>query len=123
MYMNLTPHDICVFREADCTYDPKTRSYYPCANAQPRVFKPEPIPARCTQTEVVIGYKDGIPLLEVQYGEIENLPDPKPGVVYIVSAIVALAGRKLGRTDLAIPSRSARTPEGKIIGCCAFGLK
>lgn len=123
MYLNLTPHDICVFREADCTYDAKTRSYYPCANAQPRVFKPEPVPARCTQKEVVIGYKDGIPLLEVQYGEIENLPAPKPGVIYIVSAIVALAGRKLGRTDLAIPSRSARTAEGKIIGCCAFGLK
>ena len=36
----------------------------------------------------------------VFYGEIENLPEPEEGTIYIVSALVLAAAKEKGRTDV-----------------------
>ena len=40
----------------------------------------------------------------VFYGEIENLPEPKEGTIYIVSALVLAAAKEKGRTDVVSPA-------------------
>ena len=56
-----------------------------------------------------------LPIFECKYGEVENLPEPQEGVMYIVSAMVRSAC--LGRTDILSPCNFLRDKEGKIIGC------
>ena len=49
----------------------------------------------------------------VFYGEIENLPEPEEGTIYIVSAMVLAAAKEKGRTDVC--NRSSRLyPKGRI---------
>ena len=48
------------------------------------------------------------------YGQVEGLPDPKPGVGYIVSQIVAQALPE--RRDLFFPGDLLRDKDGNIIG-------
>lgn len=40
----------------------------------------------------------------VFYGEIENLPEPEEGTIYIVSAMVLAAAKEKGRTDVVAPA-------------------
>lgn len=40
----------------------------------------------------------------VFYGEIENLPEPEEGTIYIVSALVLAAAKEKGRTDIVAPA-------------------
>lgn len=55
-----------------------------------------------------------IPLARTTYGEIEGLPGPTPGTLYIVSSLVAAAARD--RNDLLIPDDLVRDEQGKVIG-------
>lgn len=53
-------------------------------------------------------------------GEIIGLPDPQPGVIYVVSALVAEAAR---RPDVMSPGELIRDTAGVIIGArglCAY---
>ena len=54
------------------------------------------------------------------YGKVSNLPEPKDGVLYIVSAAVRTALPE--RNDLASPAHLVRDEEGRIIGCLAFEI-
>ncbi len=56
----------------------------------------------------------------VEYGEVEGLPDPEPGVGYVVSGLVlsALGG---SRPDVFAPGDLIRDSSGRPIGC--HGLK
>jgi len=58
------------------------------------------------------------------YGEIEGLPDPQPGVVYIVSMVVRQAAQAQGRTDVVSPDTSPqgaiRDEQGRIIAVRGF---
>lgn len=56
-----------------------------------------------------------VPVTKKSYGEVENLPDPQDGVVYVVSALVA--GRVPEREDVLITSSPVRDDGGRIIGC------
>lgn len=47
--------------------------------------------ARVIMHRDYIGKIEGVPIKETYYREVYGLPDPKPGVYYIVSTIVALA--------------------------------
>jgi hypothetical protein len=96
---NLTPHAIVVSRpDGDVT------------------FPPEPISARVTQQSVPVGHTDdGIPLYETRYGETTGLPDPTPGTVYVVSALVAAANPS--RRDLFCPHDLVRDASGNVVGC------
>lgn len=55
---------------------------------------------------------EGIPVTMTEFGEVEGLPDPKPGVVYIVSSLVAQ--RVPDRWDVFIPNESVRDSQGRI---------
>jgi hypothetical protein len=58
-------------------------------------------------------WPDGIPVYSSPaFGEVEGLPDPSPGMVYIVSR--AAAARCVGRQDVVSPGRAIRK-EGKIV--------
>ena len=44
-----------------------------------------------------------LPIRETVYGDIQGLPDPEEGTMYIVSPLVASAAKKLGRKDVISP--------------------
>lgn len=61
----------------------------------------------------------GIPVSETVYGDVENLPDPQEGVVYVVSALVAQCCKD--RDDVYIPGEQVRDEDGRVIGCRSLG--
>lgn len=69
---------------------------------------------RCASSEDV---DMAIGLIEVTrqtLGHVEGLPDPIPGVYFIVSRLVASATE---REDLLVPGALLRDDQGKVIGC------
>ena len=68
--------------------------------------------------------KDEIYLYEVNYGEIENLPEPEEDIFYIVSAMVQEAGKKIRRHDLLAPAtghpETVRNEQGQIVSVPGF---
>jgi hypothetical protein len=106
--INLTPHKIVIYDE-----DGK------------RVIEeipPSGAVARVTVTSRVVGRLGVIPVRKVEYGEIENLPDPMEGIYYIVSSVVLIALREKGihRPDVLAPDTNpdsaVRDSEGRVIG-------
>jgi hypothetical protein len=71
--------------------------------------------ARCVELRHQRPAVDGIQVTLAEYGDVIDLPDPRPGVFYIVSAIVLMAAPQ--RTDIFAPGPLIRTAEGHIIGC------
>jgi len=59
-------------------------------------------------------YPSDVPTSRNVYGGVSGLPDPAPGVVYIVSLMVANACPN--RVDLAIVNETVRNASGQIIG-------
>lgn len=102
--INLTPHDIVI---NDGT-----------------VFPPSGMVARVDTTQVLDGDVNGIPVMKVSYGDIVDLPAPKQGVVYIVSALVLSASKAAGRTDCVAPNTSStdviRNDKGQIVSVPSF---
>lgn len=99
--INLTPHEIRIIHED-----------------QEVVIQPSGTIARCQVEQRVIGFVNGIPFYKASYGQVENLPDPQEGVIYVVSALVAQAVPD--RNDVLIPFDSIRDQNGKIVGCKAL---
>lgn len=60
-----------------------------------------------------------IPRTHTVYGQVEGLPDPTPGVIYIVSGMIvsALASQGIHRDDLLVPGMQVRDEQGRVIGC------
>ena len=62
------------------------------------------------------------PVVHNTYGEVEGLPDPEPGTIYLVSALVlsALEAQGIYRDDVFAPDTSPkgaiRGPDGQIKG-------
>ncbi len=57
---------------------------------------------------------NGLPLTWLRYGAPEGLPDPAPGVVYVVSQLVVNACPE--RDDLVFPAGLLRNEHGDITG-------
>ena len=76
---------------------------------------PSGIVARCSQSEIVVGDVEGIPLTQQQFGEVVDLPSAQPGVTLVVSRLVAAACPD--REDLVIPGPLVRGEDGRPIGC------
>lgn len=80
--------------------------------------------ARVASTTEVVGHLQVgevvVPQTHTTFGEVEGLPDPEPGVGYIVSNMVISAlvqhGR-LDRNDLFTPGLQVRDEQGRVIGC------
>jgi len=60
-----------------------------------------------------------IPVVKTRFGEVEGLPEPEEGTVYIVSNLVAQAVPD--REDVFFPDDLVRDENGNIIGCRALG--
>lgn len=56
-----------------------------------------------------------VPLLEENGGEVEDLPKPKAGIIYVVSASVRQVLPK--RVDIVSPGELIRDQDGRPIGC------
>lgn len=104
MLINLTPHTINFFNESGTMF---------------HSVEPEAVPARVSCKTVQIGYRDGLPVTTTEYSEVTGLPEPKEGVAYIVSALVAQ--RVPERDDIYIPNEAVRDEQGRIIGCRSLG--
>jgi hypothetical protein len=104
--VNLTPHTVRVFDSQD-----RVIAEYASTTV-----------ARAKQTNQPAGSVNGIPTVRTEFGAPEGLPEPKVGVLYIVSAITASAAKSVGRDtkDLLLTSDPVRGDDGSIIGCRAF---
>lgn len=84
--------------------------------------------ARAKQLETAAGEMEisglKIPTVRMEYGEPEDLPEPKAGVCYIVSYITAMAAKANGRKteDLLMTADLIRNDDGQIVGCKKFSV-
>lgn len=105
--INLTPHPIVLLDKDD----------------QEVLTIPTTDVTRVSSQTVTVGYFriNGVlvPRSHTQYGEVEGLPDPTPGVIYIVSGMVVsvLAQQGIHRDDLLVPGMQIRDDQGRVIGC------
>ena len=104
MFSNLTPHQINVVD---------------AAGAPTLTLPASGTVARCKATATETERVDGVPVFKTVYGEVEGLPEPQDGVLYVVSALVREAV-KATRTDVVSPAEFVRDSEGKILGCKGF---
>ncbi len=96
--VNLTPHALNVVTSGGVT-----------------TIKPDGTVARCATTSTPAGEAAGIPLSRTTYGKVIGLPDPVPGVIFVVSALVRAAVPHRG--DVASPGDLVRDAAGNVIGC------
>lgn len=105
--VNLTPHQVTVRTESG-----------------DRVFEPSGQVARVAVTSVQTDEIDGIPVVSQTYGQIEGLPEPQEGTIFIVSMVVRQAAQEKGRTDVVSPDTSPqgaiRNEQGQIVAVRGF---
>lgn len=102
--VNLTPHAITFVNSEGNTL---------------RVVEPSGQLARVSARTVTGDWIDDIPVTTTEFGEVEGLPAPQEGTIYIVSSLVAQ--RCKDRLDVFIPNESVRDSEGRIVGCKSLG--
>jgi hypothetical protein len=74
--------------------------------------------------EIILDDGTTIPLRRKFLAEqIEGLPEPQDGVVYIVSFLAAQKAWELGRTDVISTGDPVRDEQGRIIGVTSFYVK
>ena len=106
MFINLTPHDINII---DNIVTGKVVRTIPVSG----------IVARVSQQAMAAGGVDGMPLVILRAGTVQDLPKPKVGTYYIVSRAVQEACPD--RHDLLVPTWMVRSADRRtIIGCAAF---
>lgn len=98
MLRNLTPHELNIFSD-----DGKVVSIPPSGQV-----------ARVAQTREQRGTIDGLAVTYSTFGDVEGLPDPQDGVIYVVSGLVLSAVPD--RTDVFAPGEAVRDGEGRVIG-------
>ena len=107
MFINLTLHDINIVDDM--------------TGRVVRTIPVSGIVARVYHQETAAGDIDGIPLVILRAGTVQDLPKPKAGVYYIVSRSVQEACPD--RHDLLVPTRMVRSADRRtIIGCAAFSV-
>jgi hypothetical protein len=104
--VNLTPHSITV------VCDDGSAITYPAPGSGVSA-------ARVAVTSVPAPpLADGCPTVRMSRGDVQDLPAPAPGVLYIVSRMVADAVPD--RDDLLVPGAPVRDAHGAVIGCRAL---
>ena len=79
---------------------------------------PEGIIARLEQHDVLSRWIGRIPVYKTEYGQVQNLPDPQPDTIYIVSGMVL--SQVPEREDVLAPGALIRNDEGQVIGAGGF---
>ncbi len=131
-----TPHNVVLVNPEITKFDSKTKIYFidkekvhdlivsEADENSFEIFYPSGIIPRCTQSETPIGIvtssktEHEFNIYKMEYGVVENLPEPKEDTYYIVSALVANAAKD--RSDLLIPTHMVRNEAGQPIGCLDF---
>jgi hypothetical protein len=73
-------------------------------NGENVAIAPSGTVATVAQKSVLVGEVNGVPLYRTEYGDIQGLPDPQEGVLYLVNLLVGSRAALLyGRTDLIGP--------------------
>lgn len=99
-YVNLTEHDVNLYLESGVF-----------------TFKPEREVCRVDVKNKLVANHDGVLIMSVEYGEVQNLPEPEADVLFIVSGLARAACPN--RFDLVSPGDLVRK-DGKVIGCRHF---
>ena len=109
--INLTPHVVKIYAEGGdiiCTI-PSSGS------------------ARCSSERKLLGVvkpdeaKQAIPIYQVIYGAVENIPETTPNTKYIVSNVAAQRLKLDGRVDdILVPEGLIRDSGGNILGCSSL---
>lgn len=97
-FVNLTPHTLNIHSNGNVT-----------------VIKPSNIIARVSTQYKKVDTMGGVEIFQCVYGEVEGLPAPKDGVVFVVSGLVKTT--LLHRQDVMSPGELIRDESGKPIGC------
>lgn len=99
-FVNLTPHALNIH-----------------SGGKVITLPPSGIVARVAQTfqhDYLKSQEFGIDIFETNYGEVENLPEPKQGIIFIVSGLVKQAVK---RQDVLSPGELVRDSQGRPTGC------
>lgn len=116
--INLTPHTINILWELCWLNGSPSGHYETLAEVEPsgQVARVTSKTVKVDDVEI-----DGffVPVTGTTYGEVEGLPAPEEGTIYIVSSLVA--SRVPNRTDVFIPNESVRDDKGRIVGCKSLG--
>jgi hypothetical protein len=103
--INLTPHAINLI-----------------ADGKTVTLKPSGVVARCAtcRTQVDTLTVDGvqIPVNQIGFGAVQDLPAPQDGVCFVVSSLVAQAAK--GRQDLLTVDDAVRDASGNVVGARAL---
>lgn len=106
MIRNLTPHPVNLV-----------------VDGQTITLPPDGAPPRVSTTETPAGAVavngTQVPIVQVGTGDLVGLPDQQPGVLLVVSRMVAEAAPH--RRDLVIPHGLVRDDAGRVVGCSALG--
>jgi hypothetical protein len=127
---NLTPHALTVYAAPvptpECNPATGDCPHHPLGDCPvhvpPLVIPPSGQVARVEVRKVGADEIDGIPVATETTGAVIGLPEPEPGVVLIVSRLVAeaMAREDPHRRDVLSPGQAVRDDAGRIIGC--YGL-
>ena len=82
-------------------------------------LQPSGIVVRVHQTTEKIAEYSGIPIYKPKFGEVLGLPEPKKGIIYVVSAM-ALNAIPKSRVDVVCPGFLKRDSNGIVVGSVGF---
>jgi len=106
--VNLTPHPITLISPT----------------GEQVTVPPSGVVARVTEQMESLGeiMVEGVvlPVVKRAFGAVEGLPGPEPGVLYVVSALVAEAAWKAGRSDVVGLADFVRDEQGRVVGARAL---
>lgn len=127
--VNLTPHNINFVKPFNVEigrdkigtpeYITEERTYTLPPSGQVARCKVDREKIDSVWTEDIDGWDITLPITKSKFGEVEGLPEPQEGMIYIVSNLVAQAVPH--REDVFFPDDLVRDANGNIIGCRALG--
>ena len=100
-FKNLTSHSICEVTTG-------------------QTIPPSGVVARVKSSTVKVGEHASAPIYTSTFGEVEGLPEPEEGTIYIVSALTLNA--VANRLDVVAPGNLQRDQDGNPIGCIGFRI-
>lgn len=98
-FINMTPHVVSIRNEA---------------GEEVLALAPSGQIARVAEQREALGQLAGVEISRASYGAVEGLPEPRPGVAYIVSGLVLAACQD--RADVFAPGPAVRDAEGRVVG-------
>ena len=113
---NYTPHNVIIMSEHQEILIPSS-GIARCEAIDIAIGKIECLigdPSECYETPYG-PLADDVPIYRTEYGAVSGLPEPKKGVGYIVSLLVAQALPE--RSDLFSPGELVRDDQGRPIAC------